>query len=186
MNASLPVVAGNAVLVSATYRTGAALVSVGADGGYEKRWENPAFDLHWTTAVFHDGHFYAFSGRNEPDATLTCVNAESGETVWTEALEWRESVRFQGQTRTIHASPLRGNLLKVDGRFLALGEHGHLLWLSLSPSGPKVLDRTRLFLARETWSPPVVSRGLLFVSQNSRSIDPPSGPRLLCYDLRGR
>ena len=93
---------------------------------------------------------------------------------------------LRGESRTFEASPLRGNLLKVDGRFLALGEHGHLLWLALSPSGPKVLDRTRLFLARETWSPPVVSRGLLYVSQNSRSIDPARGPRLLCYDLRGR
>ena len=81
---------------------------------------------------------------------------------------------------------MRGNLLKVDGRFLALGEHGHLMWLDLSPAGPKILDRARLFLARETWAPPVISRGLLYVSQNSRSIDPPAGPRLLCFDLRGR
>ncbi len=185
VNASSPVIIGDKVLVSATYRTGAALLEIGADGGYKKLWQNSDFDLHWTTAVHEDGHFYAFSGRNEPDAKLSCVNAESGETVWSEALEWNESVLVQGESRTFYASPLRGNLLKVDDRFLALGEHGHLLWLALSPSGPKLLERTRLFLARETWSPPVVSQGLLYVSQNSRSIDPPRGPRLLCYDLRG-
>ena len=186
VNASCPVVVRNSVLVSATYRTGAALLSVGPDGGFEKVWENEDFDLHWTTAVHHDGHFYAFSGRNEPDAELTCVRAADGETVWSEAIEWQETVRLRGETRTVYGSPFRGNLLQVDGRFLALGEHGHLLWLDLSPSGPKVLDRARLFLARETWSPPVLSRGLLYVSQNSRSIDPPAGPRLLCYDLRGK
>ena len=185
VNASNPVIIGDKVLVSATYRTGAALLEVDRDGGYKKLWENSEFDLHWTTAVYEDGHFYAFSGRNEPDAKLSCVNAEDGETVWSEALEWNESVLMQGESRTFYASPLRGNLLKVDGRFLALGEHGHLLWLALSPSGPKMLERARLFLARETWSPPVLSRGLLYVNQNSRSIDPPSGPRLLCYDLRG-
>ncbi len=185
VNASCPVVTGDRVLVSATYRTGAALLRVHEDGGYSKLWENPDFDLHWTTAVFHEGHYYAFSGRNEPDAKLTCVNAETGQTVWSEALEWRETVQLQGTSRQIYASPYRGNLLKVDGAFLALGEHGHLMWLDLSPDGPNVLSRSRLFLARETWSPPVVSRGLLYVSQNSRSIDPPSGPRLLCYDLRG-
>ena len=184
VNASCPVVVGDRVLVSATYRTGAALVEVGRGGSHRKLWENSDFDLHWTTAVYDDGHFYAFSGRNEPDAKLSCVNADSGKTVWSEVLEWKESVLLQGQSRTFHASPLRGNLLKVDGRYLALGEHGHLLWLDLSPSGPEILDRTRLFLARETWSPPVLSRGLLYISQNSRSIDPPSGPRLLCYDLR--
>ena len=184
VNASCPVVTGNRVLVSATYRTGAALIEVKPDWTFAKLWENPDFDLHWTTAVYDDGHYYAFSGRNEPDAQLTCVNARSGETVWSESLEWQETVQVQGEARTIYASPLRGNLLKVDGRYLALGEHGHLLWLDLSPAGAKILDRARLFLAQETWAPPVVSRGLLYVSQNTRSIAPPSGPRLLCFDLR--
>ncbi len=185
VNASCPVVHQDRVLVSATYRTGAALLRVNRGGGYTKLWENSDFDLHWTTAVYHEGHYYAFSGRNEPDARLTCVNSQTGKTVWSEALEWQETVQVQGQARQFHASPLRGNLLKVDGRFLALGEHGHLLWLDLSPTGPKILSRTRLFLARETWAPPVVSGGLLYVSQNSRSVAPPSGPRLLCLDLRG-
>ncbi len=185
VNASCPVVTGDRVLVAASYGTGAALLELTPDGTFSKRWENPDFDLHWTTAVYDDGHFYAFAGRNEPDASLTCVSAESGKTVWSEVLEWQETVELQGESRNIYASPLRGNLLKVDGRFLALGEHGHLLWLALSPSGPKILQRWRLFLARETWSPPVVSRGLLYVSQNSRSIAPASGPRLLCFDLRG-
>lgn len=186
VNASCPVVTGNRVLVSATYRTGAALLELKAGGGYRQLWTNPDFDLHWTTAVYHGGHYYAFSGRNEPDAKLTCVNAASGRTVWSEELEWQETVRVQGEERAIYGSPYRGNLLLADGKFLALGEHGHLLWLDLSPAGAKVLSRARLFLARETWSPPVLSRGLLYVNQNSRSLVPPEGPRLLCYDLRGR
>ena len=185
VNAASPVVTGNRVLVSATYRTGAALLELKPDGGYSRLWTNPDFDLHWTTAVYDKGHYYAFSGRNEPDAKLTCVHAESGRTVWSEVLEWKETVQVQGESRTIYGSPYRGNLLRVEGKFLALGEHGHLLWLELSPDGPKVLSRSRLFLARETWSPPVLSRGLLYVNQNSRSVDPPTGPRLLCYDLRG-
>ena len=184
VNASSPVAAGNRVLVSATYRTGAAFLELKPDGGYAELWQNNDFDLHWTTAIHKDGYFYAFSGRNEPDAKLTCVNAASGETVWSEVLEWRETVEVNGEPRAISGSPLRGNLLLVEGKFLALGEHGHLLWLDLSPQGPQVLARSRLFLARETWSPPVLSRGLLYVNQNSRSVAPRTGPRLLCYDLR--
>jgi hypothetical protein len=71
----------------------------------------------------------------------------------------------------------------VDGSWLALGELGHLLWLDLSPEGVKTEAQTRLFLARESWSPPVVCRGLLYVSQNTRGFDGTS-PRLLCFDLR--
>jgi hypothetical protein len=67
---------------------------------------------------------------------------------------------------------------------LCLGEFGHLLWVELSPKGYKQIDRTRLFLAMETWTPPVVSRGLLYVCQNSEDRISGKGPRLLCYDLR--
>ncbi len=186
VNASNPLVARNHVLISASYRAGAALLEIEKSGGYREVWKNQDFDLHWTTAVYEDGYYYAFAGRNEPDAKLMCVNAESGETVWSKVLEWEETISLQGETRKINASPLRGNLLKVDGRYLALGEYGHLLWLDLSPQGVQILERARLFLARQTWSPPVLSRGLLYINQNTRSIDPVKGPRLLCYDLRGQ
>jgi hypothetical protein len=59
------------------------------------------------------------------------------------------------------------------------------LWLDLSPQGYKELARTWLFAARETWSLPVLSHGLLYVSQHSRDIVTREAPRLLCYDLRG-
>ena len=72
-----------------------------------------------------------------------------------------------------------------DARVLMLGEFGHLLWVDLSPQGYKELDRTRLFLAPETWTPPVLSRGLLYVCQNGEDRSTGKGPRLLCYDLRG-
>ena len=77
-----------------------------------------------------------------------------------------------------------GTLLYVDGRFLCLGELGHLLWLDLSPTGYKELARTWLFAARETWSTPVVSHGLLYISQHGRDSLHGTSPRLLCYDLR--
>ena len=186
VNAATPVVVGNEVLISATYRTGAALLRVRPDFTFEKAWESSELDLHWTTAIEEDGCFYAFAGRNEPDAVLRCVERESGRTVWSEVLEWDETVEMNGQKRSISASPFRGSLLRVDGRWLALGEFGHLLWLDLSPEGVKIDSRTSLFFARETWSPPVVSRGLLYVSQNTKSFDKGKPPRLLCYDLRGQ
>ena len=72
----------------------------------------------------------------------------------------------------------------VDGRYLCLGELGHLLWLDLSPTGYKELARTWLFPARESWTLPVLSHWLLYVVQNTRELTRANGPRLLCYDLR--
>ena len=82
-------------------------------------------------------------------------------------------------------STYRGLLLAADGQFLCLGEMGHLLWMNLSPNGYKEIARAWLFPARESWAVPVLSRGLLYVVQNTRDCVPGSPPRLLCYDLRG-
>src|SRR4029450_2420429 len=90
-----------------------------------------------------------FDGRNEPDASLACVDAASGSVVWRETPE----------------AIYRGSLLAVDGRFLCLGEHGHLLWLDLRPKGYREISRASLFLAPETWGLPVLRRGLLYVTQ---------------------
>lgn len=186
VNAATPVVLSeNRVLVSATYRTGAALLHIKPDFSYEELWTSLDLDLHWTTAMHKDGHLYAFAGRNEPDAGLVCLNASTGETVWREEIEWEQEIDIRGQVRKIYESPFRGFLMEVDGKFLAQGEHGHLLWLELSPKGVKVLSRGEPTLAREAWTPPVLSRGLLYVCQNTRGLAG-TNPRLLCLDMRGK
>ncbi len=76
-----------------------------------------------------------------------------------------------------------GSLIMADGRFLCLGETGLIAWLDLSPEGCRMLSARRLFTADQTWTAPVVSRGLLYIAQNLP--DGRTGPRLLCYDLRG-
>ena len=60
------------------------------------------------------------------------------------------------------------------------------MWLDLSPAGFKELSRCWPFAAGETWSTPVLSHGLLYICQNSKSMFKAEGPRLLCFDLRGK
>ncbi|MCH9023567.1 MAG: hypothetical protein IID32_12515 [Planctomycetes bacterium] len=50
--------------------------------------------------------------------------------------------------------------------------------IELSSKGAKILSKTQLFHSPETWAPPALSRGLLYVSQNG------SEAKLICYDLR--
>jgi|GEM_PF-29663 len=184
VNASSPVVVDNRVFFSASYQTGSALLEIPPSGRREVAWVNPEFDLHFTTAVHDEGHLYGFSGRNETDAALVSVDLSTGRERWRAVPEWKETVTANGKPTEITESTYRGSLLKVDGRFLAIGEHGHLLWLDLTPDGYRILSRASLFKARETWALPVLSRGLLYVSQNRRSTTDGTPPRLLCYDLR--
>ena len=96
--------------------------------------------------------------------------------------EWTET---ETDGRTVKARIFRGSMLQADGDVLCLGEGGHLLWLSLGPKGVTVLSKARLFPADESFTGPVLSRGLLYICQNKRGRDG-SKARLICYDLRGK
>ena len=123
----------NKVFVSASYRTGSALVEVRPDFTHRVVWTTRDVGLHFNTAIYRDGHLYAFDGRNEPDASLVCVDAASGKVVWRETPEWTETFEVRGARQQQTLSTYRGSLLAADGQFLCLGEIGHLLWLNLSP-----------------------------------------------------
>ena len=181
VNASCPVIFDNKVFISASYRTGGALLEIRPDFTHRVVWTTQEFGLHFNTPIYRDGHLYGFDGRNEPDASLACVDVATGKVVWREMPEWTDTLGGRQQ----EVSTYRGSLLAVDGAYLCLGELGHLLWLELTPKGYKQISRTWLFPARESWSLPVLSRGLLYVVQNTRDVTRVNGPRLLCYDLRG-
>jgi outer membrane protein assembly factor BamB len=184
VNASCPVVFDNKVFISASYRAGGTLVEVLTDFTHRQLWTTQGFALHFNTPIYKDGYLYGFDGRNEPDASLACVDASNGKVVWRKTPEWGEMIAVNGQRQRQLVGTYRGSLLAVDGQFLALGELGHLLWMDLTPKGYTELSRAWLFAARESWTLPVLSRGLLYVTQNTRDIVSGAGPRLLCYDLR--
>jgi outer membrane protein assembly factor BamB len=184
VNASCPVVFDNKVFVSASYRTGSALVEVRPDFTHRVVWTTQDFGLHFNTAIYQNGYLYGFDGRNEPDASLKCVEASSGKVVWRETPEWTETYDGAGGPGSQVLGTFRGSLLAADGQFLCLGELGHLLWMDLTPKGYQQVSRAWLFAARESWALPVLSRGLLYVVQNTRDMLQRTNPRLLCYDLR--
>jgi outer membrane protein assembly factor BamB len=180
VNAACPVVFDDKVFISASYRTGGALVEVRPDFTHRVLWTTPEFALHFNTPIHQDGYLYGFDGRNEQDASLACLEAASGKVVWRAVPEWPESIGGRQQVVGLY----RGTLLAVDGQFLCLGELGHLAWMDLSPKGYTEVSRAWLFAARESWALPVLSRGLLYVVQNTPDVLNGTRPRLLCYDLR--
>ncbi len=189
VNASSPLVLGDEIFISESYGSGGAMLKANPDGTIAKGWSSDAFGTHFMTAVEKDGHLYGVDGHGPHDAFLVCVERATGREVWRTQPEWKETVVGRaGAERSITMGTYRCWLTPVDGgaRFLCLGEFGHLLWVELSPSGYKELSRARLFSAGETWTPPTISRGLLYVCQNAPGgrEGAASTPRLLCYDLR--
>lgn len=186
VNASGPVKVGeNRVYISEAYVIGGILLELGEDLNWTEIWTAPKFGHHWTTPILHEGHLYGYPGRNEPDATVACLDVATGELKWSEDFggPYEEKILPSGQ-RSISAM-FRACILKADGRLYALGEVGALEILDANPVKLAVAGKTDLFYARSTWSLPVLSRGLLYVSQHERDMISGAGPRLICFDFRG-
>ncbi|MCX7885726.1 MAG: PQQ-like beta-propeller repeat protein [Verrucomicrobiae bacterium] len=186
VNASSPVVFSNRVFISECYGSGGALLEVLPDGEHRLLWTNPKFGTHFMTSIHKDGHLYGIDGYVMHSARLVCVEAATGRELWSRQPTWEEVVHTRNGPRKFLRGTFRGSLLWADGHFLCLGELGHLLWLDLTPHGCRLLDRVRLFAAQETWTPPVLAHGLLYICQNTPDLLHNTPPRLLCYDLRRR
>lgn len=169
VSVSSPVVVGNRVFVAEAYTEGGACIEVAPDFSAKVVWRAPKFDTYLVSAVPVDGYLYGSAGQHQQNAELACYEAATGKEMWRNDL----GGKFQ-----------RSSLVGVDGAFLCLGENGDLAWLDLSPKGATVKAHAKLFHAGETWSPPVISDGRLFVCQNQ----PGTGtkPRVICYDLRAK
>ena len=190
VNAATPVLCGpDKIFISQAYVdrdspcNGGVLLEARPDGSFAPLWKSPDFGCHWTTPVHHDGHLYGFSGEKDRQCRLVCHDAATGALKWSEQFSWPVK-GTDGQE--IPVGLFRGSLLRVDGRFLCLGEWGTLCWLDLTPAGAKVLAHCQLFTATQSWTLPALSRGLLFVCQNEPDRLTGKPARLLCFDLRAR
>jgi outer membrane protein assembly factor BamB len=190
VNASTPVVSDNRVFISSSYDVFGAMVEVRSDLTHAQAYTTRAYASHWTTPILRDGYLYGFFNN-----LLVCMEWESGKQVWKQALKLGASESespSEPAGRKTGADQYReppgsqgfgfGSLIWADDRFICLGETGLLAWLDLSPAGCRVLSSHRLFSADQTWTAPVLSKGLLYVNQNRPGPDTPA--RLLCYDIR--
>jgi outer membrane protein assembly factor BamB len=186
VNAMSPIVSGDEVLISAAYyRIGAVLLRVSADGtSVQEVWRSPrspterepdsgtlvtpVLELHWNTPVLHKGYLYAFSGRNEPDATFRCVEFQTGKLMWSRDERWRPHSASQPAVYG------RGSAILADGKLIVLGEGGKLGLFALNPYRPEEICSWQVpQLHYPSWTAPVLSRKRLYL----RSED-----HLICID----
>ena len=182
VNAANPVVSGNRVFCSgAYYGVGSFLLEVGGDGkSFTEVWSTnqrrktnrraeAALEIHWTTPILHDGHLYAFSGRNEPDSLFRCVELATGEVKWSREERWRAYTTKQPNVYG------RGSAVLAEGKLFVLGEGGLLGLFEANPAKPVELGRHQVpELKYPCWAAPILSDKRLYV----RSED-----YLICFDI---
>ncbi|MDX1944653.1 MAG: PQQ-binding-like beta-propeller repeat protein [Pirellulaceae bacterium] len=177
VNASMPVVVGDEVLISETYGVGSSLLKV-SPGKHEVIWRDDAkkrakaMMTHWNTPVYRDGYLYGSSGRHPENAELRCIEWQTGKVMWSEP----------GLSRS--------SLLYIDGHFLCMGEYGQLTLFKVNPEkyepvaqidyadpvlGGKLLGGPDVPLLKPyCWAAPIVSHGLLYLRGDGR---------LACFEL---
>jgi len=188
-NASSPLISENKVFISSSYDINGAMIEVNPDLTHNLAYKTRAFGSHWMTPILHDGYLYGFA-----NARLTCTEWATGKKIWQKTISLvppgddAPSTPGMGRGADQYREPPGqggfgiASLIRADNRYLCLGETGLIAWLDLSPQGCRILSARRLFNARQTWTAPVLSHGLLYITQNNPDRNTP--PRLLCYDLR--
>ncbi len=184
VNASSPTVVGNQVFISTSYKTGGILLNINGSSTPSVAWRTKDLGTHFATTIHKDGYLYGVDGGSRNNTAISCIELATGKLMWRTVPEWKETVTQKGKSHEVTYTAARCSLLYADGAFLCLTEEGHLLWLKMAPKGCQILSRTWLFAAKETYSMPVISRGLLYVVQNRKSWLDGSPTRLFCYDLR--
>jgi outer membrane protein assembly factor BamB len=178
VNAMTPVVQDDLVLISSAYfKNGSVLLRVAPDGkSVVPVWKGLQLEMHWTRPVLHDGYLYAFTGRNEPDAILRCVEFATGKVKWERAEDWPNG----GHAKLAPGQKApnvfgRGSAILADGKLIALGEAGLLGLFKPSPDKLEEIARWQVpQLAYPCWAAPVLAHKRLYLRDEDH---------LVCYDL---
>ncbi len=189
VNAMGPVVQDDLLLISAAYyRIGSVMLRVRPDGkAVETVWRQPVqipnslpairatppqpLELHWTTPVLHDGHLYAFSGRDEPDAQFNCVEWKSGKLKWSRDEKCQKHPPHGAQFPTYG----RGSAILADGKLIALGEGGKLgLFRADTREALEISSFQVPQLGYPCWAGPILAHKRLYLRSENR---------LLCFNL---
>jgi outer membrane protein assembly factor BamB len=190
VNASAPVVIDDKIYIAECYGKGGTLLQLSLTDDkkltFKQLWENDKLATHFMTALPLNGYLYGADGHGPNNCPLVCLDQATGEEKWRIEPDFSETITRNGEAKIAPLSSDRCHLLHVDNKTLCLSEWGHLAYLDLTPQGCKINSKIWLFAAGETWSPPVLSRGLLYINQNAPDTLNNKPMRLICYDVRGK
>ena len=146
VNIADPVVVGDALFATTSYKLGCGLIDVTDEGG-KVRWANKELQAHFNSPVLHEGHIY---GIGDP-GYLVCLDPETGD------LRWKQP-GFE-----------KGGVVLVDGVVIAVnGKDGDVVMVEATPEAYKELGRIKP-LGSRSWTPPVIANGKLLI-RNTRAL----------------
>jgi outer membrane protein assembly factor BamB len=154
-----PVILGNSVFITGSYRFGAVLARAGRSGALEVWRSDEILSSQYTTSIAYEKMLFGVHGRQDSaPAELRCVNPI------TRQVSWKQS-GFGYAT-----------IILADDKLLIMKTDGELVLAAADTKQYRELDRANLFEDRVTTRAlPTLSNGLFYVRD---------GKTLKCFDLR--
>ncbi|OPZ17531.1 MAG: outer membrane biogenesis protein BamB [candidate division BRC1 bacterium ADurb.BinA364] len=147
-NIATPIYRDNKLFISSNYGEGCALLGLNAhDGKATARtiYRNKNMNNHFNSSILVGDFLFGFD-----DATLACLDFETGETRWTQ----------KGFNK--------GSVLAADGKLIVYGERAQLALAEASGEAYKEISRCQA-LDGKTWTVPTLCNGRLYV-RNEKEI----------------
>jgi hypothetical protein len=118
--------------------------------------------------VLLDGYLYAFSGRDEPDASFRCVEFKTGKLQWSRDEKWQEAsaARFRSFRFTVAAR--RSSPTANSSRSAKAGRLG---MFKPDPNRPEEICSFQVpQMGYPCWTAPVLSRQRLYLRSEDRLV----------------
>jgi outer membrane protein assembly factor BamB len=173
VNASNPVVVEDTVFITESYGPGSAVLRV-APGEFEVVRQDPnprvqSMSAHFMTPIHHRGYLYGSHGQGSGEAELRAVEFATGKVAWSTPGLGRVTLLYADGHLVVYTE--RGRVLLVEAtpeRYHVVADATPMLPATpadstgATPGGPGQL------LDYPAWSPPVLSRGVLYLRAKDR------------------
>lgn len=165
-NIPMPVISGNYVFCTTSYKTGSALLELapGENKGVQAKeiyFLTPRdFENHHGGVILVDGYIYGGNGQN--NGAPTCIEMKTGKILWKE--------RGPGDRSAA--------VLYADGMLYFRYEDGTMALIAADPKALKVVSTFKLPTSDgPSWPHPVIVDGMLYIRH---------GNTLLCYNVKAK
>jgi outer membrane protein assembly factor BamB len=150
VNAAAPLILGDHVLFSSSYRTGAILLRARKDAADEVWKSDEVLSSHYASMVAKGDHVFGFDGRQEEGARLRCIDARAGKVLWS-----KENFGC-------------GTIVRAGDLLLMLLESGELVLADASPKAYH--ERARARILKPTRAPFALADGCVFARDDERIV----------------
>jgi outer membrane protein assembly factor BamB len=153
-NISTPVWDGADRLFVSSLDGGSRMLRLASDGGstvVTESWRSSEVRVQFTNVLWRGDTLYAANGGSGP-MPLVAIGATGGDVLWRDR-------RFS-----------RAHLLLVGERALLLDQNGTLAVVELSPSRARTLAAFQVVTAEQTWTPPAVAGGRVYIRTRARVV----------------